>query len=103
MRIDLNASSMPELSRSSGSAATDRAAGAASEPAAATSEDVAHLSTGSEAVQNLKAQLQAVPDVRQLKVNNLRQKIADGGFQVSAERTAESMLADAERTPGKAS
>ena len=101
MRIDLNASSMPELSRSSGSAATDRAAEAAAGQASPAAEDVAHLSTGSDAVENLKAQLQAVPDVRQLKVNNLRRAITDGSFQVSAQRIAEGMLADADRTPGK--
>ena len=103
MRIDLNASSMPELSRSSGSAAMDRAAEAAAEQARPTAEDVAHLSTGSEAVQNLKAQLQAVPDVRQQKVSALRQAMADGSFRVSVERTAEGMLAEADRTPGKES
>lgn len=54
-----------------------------------------HLSTGSDAVQRLKAQLDGVPDVRQQQVESLRQAVADGSFKVSPEHIAEAMLAGA--------
>lgn len=97
MKIDLNPSSTPELSRSSAAAQTAgpskdrRTAVDATNPLA---DDVAQLSTGSDAVQKLKAQLEQVSDVRQARVESLRQAIQDGSFKVSPERIAQAMLAD---------
>lgn len=98
MRIDLNPSSMPELAGSNGTAG----AAPAGQPAVteqagptATSDDVANLSTGSESLQRLKTQLDAVPDVRQQQVESLRQAVADGSFKVSPQHIAEAMLAGA--------
>ena len=97
MKIDLNPSSTPELSRSSASAGTAgpskdrRTAVDATNPLA---DDVAQLSTGSDAVQKLKAQLEQVSDVRQARVESLRQAIQDGSFKVLPERIAQAMLAD---------
>jgi flagellar biosynthesis anti-sigma factor FlgM len=104
MRIDLNPSSMPELARSNGSAGAAPAgqpsvADQAGATATDTTDDVANLSTGSDSVQRLKTQLDAVPDVRQQLVDGLRQAVADGSFKVSPQHIAEAMLSGA--TPGK--
>jgi negative regulator of flagellin synthesis FlgM len=56
-------------------------------------EDLAHLSRRSDAVHRLKAQLDAVPDIRQQRVESLRQALGDGSFEVSPEHIAEAMLA----------
>jgi negative regulator of flagellin synthesis FlgM len=98
MRIDLNPSSLPELARSNGAAGAAQpgqptVGNPADAATAATTDDVAHLSTGSDAVQRLKTQLDAVPDVRQQRVDALRQAVADGSFQVSPQQIAEAMLA----------
>ena len=95
MRIDLNPSSMPELARSNGSANTGKAEEAVEGQTGSTAEsaeDVAQLSTGSDAVGALKAQLSSVPEIRQQRVDSLRQAMSDGTFQVSPQRIAESML-----------
>ena len=97
MKIDLNPSSTPELSRSSASAGMSgpskdrRTAVDGRNPLA---DDVAQLSTGSDAVQNLKVELEKLPDVRQARVESLRQAINNGSFKVSPERIAQAMLAD---------
>ncbi len=92
MRIDLNPSAMPELGRSA-------EATAGSKPVdmpqpAADAEDVAHLSSGSDAVQKLKAQLDALPDVRQQRVDALRQAVSGGTYKISPHAVAAAMLAD---------
>ncbi len=101
MRVDLNASSMPELDRSRGSAATalntQASAQKAASSSAAASDDVARLSSGSEAVANLKAELSSVPDIRQQLVENLREAINSGSYKVSADVVAGRMLADGKR------
>ncbi len=102
MKIDLNPSSMQELARSNGSAAAAQASQpAVSNQPGASLDDVAHLSTGSDAIQKLKTQLDAVPDVRQQRVEGLRQSLRNGSFQVSPERIAGAMLGESSRTTGK--
>lgn len=91
MRIDLNPSAMPELGRSSEAAAKPADMTRAAAP---NSEDVAHLSSGSDAVQKLKTQLDAVPDVRQQRVDALRQAISDGTYKISPQAVAAAMLTD---------
>ena len=94
MRIDLSPSTTPQLDRSNGPAAPAQATQATMEAIAPSAGDVAHLSTGSDAVQQLKAQLDRVPEVRQQRVNDLRQAIGNGTFQVSPGQIASAMLAE---------
>ncbi len=102
MRIDFNPSSMPELAGSNGAAG----AAAAGQPAVtdqasatATSGDVANLSTGSDSVQRLMTQLDAVPDVRQALVDRLSQAVAEGSYTVSPQHIAQAMLGNANGIP----
>jgi flagellar biosynthesis anti-sigma factor FlgM len=92
MRIDLTPSSMPELNRSSSSSDVSNAGRDLGAGNVTSDADEANLSTGSEAIQQLKSSLDGVPDVRQERVNSLRQAINDGTFQVSPTRIAEGML-----------
>ena len=97
MRIDLNPATTSGLDRSSSSSSPAATRGTQDmvEPLGRSATDVASLSTGSDAVQQLKAQLSNVPDVRQRRVDSLRQAIGDGTFQVSPASIAEAMLARA--------
>ncbi len=102
MKIDLNPSSMQELARSNGSAtAAPVGQTEVSNQPGVSLDDVAQLSTGSDAIQKLKTQLEAVPDVRQQRVEGLRQAISEGSFQVSPEHIADAILGDSLRTTGK--
>ena len=92
MRIDLNPSSMPELDRSGKAAGAKPAGQEATTSVSTEAVDVAHLSTGSDAVQKLKAQLKAVPDVREARIDAVKQALNEGSFEVSPERIAEAML-----------
>ncbi len=93
MRIDLNPSAMPEAARSS-----DAAAGATSgdmtKLVAPDANDIAHLSSGRDAVQKLKTQLDALPEIRQQRVDALRQAISDGAYKISPHAVATAMLSD---------
>jgi flagellar biosynthesis anti-sigma factor FlgM len=60
----------------------------------ASAEEVAHLSTGSAAVQTLKAQLDKVPETRQQKVDSLKQAIAEGRHRRNPRKIAAAMFAD---------
>ena len=93
MRIDLNPSAMPELGRSSEAASGTKTADM-TKAAPPDAEDVAHLSSGSDAVLRLKVQLDTVPDIRQERVEALRQAINDGTYQISPQAVATAMLAD---------
>jgi negative regulator of flagellin synthesis FlgM len=93
MRIDLNPSAMPELDRSKSTTSGSKTQGLTNGPAA-DAEDVAHLSTGSDAVQTLRAQLDKVPEVRQQKVDSLKQAMAEGSYQVHPQQIAAAMFAD---------
>jgi len=92
MRIDLNPSAMPELGRSEAAAGTKTADMTKAAPPDA--EDVAHLSSGSDAVHRLKAQLDTISEVRQERVDTLRRAINDGTYRVSPQAVATAMLAD---------
>jgi len=92
MRIDLNPSATPELGRS-GEAAAGTNRNDTTKLVAPDAEDVAHLSSGSDVVQNLKMQLDALPEVRQQRVDALRQAISDGTYKISPQGVATAMLA----------
>jgi flagellar biosynthesis anti-sigma factor FlgM len=92
MRIDLTTNSMPEMERSQGSAGSSRATPGLASGVPPNADDVAQLSTGSDAVASLRSQLDGVPDVRQQRIDFLRQSMNAGQFVISPERIAEGML-----------
>ena len=63
-------------------------------PSSASAEDVAHLPTVSDAIQTLKAQLDKVPEIRQQKVDSLKQAIAEGRHRRDPRQIAAAMFAD---------
>ena len=56
--------------------------------------DAAYLPTARDTMNSLKARLRAVAEVRQQKVDELRQAIQSGTYEVSPQRIAAAMLAD---------
>ena len=58
-------------------------------------KDVARLSTGSVSMHNLADLVRSTADVRQAKVEALRALVSQGTYQVSPQRVAEAMLAQA--------
>jgi flagellar biosynthesis anti-sigma factor FlgM len=56
--------------------------------------DETRLPTASDTVDSLKARLRAVAEVRQHKVDGLRQAIETGTYEVLPQRIAAAMLAD---------
>jgi flagellar biosynthesis anti-sigma factor FlgM len=95
VKIELNPSSTPELAKSSGSATVGQPGKATTTASAGQAEDTASLSTGSDVVASLRAQLESVPDVRQDRVQSLREAISQGQFVVSPGQVAAGMLAEA--------
>jgi flagellar biosynthesis anti-sigma factor FlgM len=85
---------MPELDRSQGATSGSKTHDLTSR-ASDSAEDVAHLSTGSDAVQTLKAQLDRVPEIRQQKVDSLKQALVEGSYQIYPQQIAAAMFAEA--------
>jgi flagellar biosynthesis anti-sigma factor FlgM len=95
MRIDLNPGAQP-LPESSRSTSQSSAASAGSAGAAATSalgEDQAQLSGAHAQVQSLVAHALQLPEIRQEKVNALRQAVLGGGYQPSSTQVAAALFA----------
>ncbi len=92
LRIDRSLFSPPLLPRSRAWAAAAKPGRLPSDLARPTADAAADLSTGSDVVDRLKAQLDAIPDIRQQRVEVLRQAIRDGNFTLSPRRIAEAML-----------
>ncbi|MFZ0814512.1 MAG: flagellar biosynthesis anti-sigma factor FlgM [Candidatus Sulfotelmatobacter sp.] len=93
MRIDPNqtAQQLPESSRSSGqSPASGDTRASVGSPLG---EDQAQLSGIHAQVQTLTAQVAQLPEVRQEKVNALRQAVLGGSYQPSAAQVAEGLFA----------
>ena len=57
-------------------------------------QDQAQLSVDSDTVQQLKANLSQVPEVRQERVNALRQAMSSGSYQVSDQQLSDAMGSD---------
>jgi flagellar biosynthesis anti-sigma factor FlgM len=92
MRIDLNpaAQALPESGRSPNqSSASGGSAPAAGSPRG---EDQAQLSGTHAQIESLVAQALQLPDVRQEKVNSLRQAVQGGSYRPSASQVAESLF-----------
>ncbi len=68
----------------------DQAADRAKESAVKT--DTVVISDAAKRIQEARAQLDEIPDVREDKVAELRKQIQDGTYQVDAEKTAEKLL-----------
>lgn len=56
--------------------------------------DVVTLSTGSAQIESLKAQLQALPDVRQERVQQLQKAVNGGTYQVSNQQIADAIFSE---------
>jgi negative regulator of flagellin synthesis FlgM len=86
MRIGLNAPHPPEIS-------TDRAStSSASTQSASATQQADKFSGDSVSLNSLAAQALQLPDVRQDKVDSLRQQIASGEYRVDPQKTADAML-----------
>jgi negative regulator of flagellin synthesis FlgM len=97
MQVDLSTSlgilnSGREVAGSSGSKLRADPESRAANAAGATTADVAQLSTGSDAIEKLKAQLSSVPEVRQPQLDAIKSAMASGTFQISPERIADALL-----------
>ena len=93
MRIDLNPCSMPELERSRGASGTTTT-GDTIDRVSRQSEDFAELATGSDAVKTLKTKLDNLPEIRQRRVDNLREALANGTYSISPGCIADGILAE---------
>ena len=79
----------PQRVGTSGSAPAQNQAGTA-----ALNSDLAQFSVDGEKVQQLKADVGSVPDVRQDRVAALQQAIASGSYNVSGQQIAKAMSSD---------
>lgn len=75
--------------------ATAQASATARDSQSAGVTDLADISAVAPSISDLATALQATPDVRQSKVQALRQAVDQGTYQVSSSQVAESMLAQA--------
>ncbi len=99
MRIDSNTPATSELVRNSGSSAA-AITGRGRDGEAAGTQDTAQLTTGSGNLQGLLTSLQGVPDVRQQRIETLRDQLSSGTYQISPGRIATAMMSDARRRVG---
>jgi flagellar biosynthesis anti-sigma factor FlgM len=63
-------------------------------PAAPSADRITHPSAERDIVQKLKTRLYALPEVRQQRVEALKQAFRDGTYKVSPHAIATAMLAD---------
>ena len=91
MRIDLNQGpqSLPEIDRQNPAASSGSSAAHAAAPGA----DEAQFSGSHAQVQALVAQASQLPEVRQERVESLRQAVQRGQYKASAEQTAGAVFA----------
>ena len=57
-------------------------------------QDQAQLSVDNDTIQQLKTNLSQVPEVRQERVDALRQAVSDGSYQVSDQQLSDAMGSD---------
>lgn len=95
MRIDPNlaAQALSESSRSAQSSVANSNAGLPASSGSALGEDQAQLSGAHVQVQALTAQALQFPEVRQEKVNALRQLVLNGTYQPGSKQVAEALFA----------
>ena len=62
---------------------------------AAIKTDTVHISETAKRIQETKKQLEALPDVREEKVAELKRQIENGTYRIDAEKLAAKMIKDA--------
>ena len=87
MRIDLNHISLPDLTRDE----KTRKAGAKSNSASSV-EDTTSLSADSNSILSLQTRALATPEIRQDKVEALRQSIQNGDYRLEPDQIAQAIL-----------
>jgi flagellar biosynthesis anti-sigma factor FlgM len=87
MRIDLNHISLPDLARDE----KTRKAGAKSNSASSV-EDTTTLSADSNSISALQARALATPEIRQDKVDALRQSIQNSDYKLEPDQIAHAIL-----------
>ncbi|HEX8811011.1 MAG TPA: flagellar biosynthesis anti-sigma factor FlgM [Terracidiphilus sp.] len=92
MTIGLDPSATAELGCSGDGAAAAKP-GDMKKPVARDAHGMAYPTSESDAVQKLKRQLDTVPEIRQQRVDGLRQAISDGTYKISPHAVATAMLA----------
>lgn len=93
MRINLNG---PDASAGVDALAQKQApaSGASGAGGASAANDTAQLSSDQAGIQDLVAQLNELPEVRQEKVASLSRAIDQGTYQVTPEQTAEALISE---------
>ncbi len=93
MRIDLN-TQINAAAIAGAAAETENKAAASTSGSSQSGGDKANLSPDQARVQSLTAQLNKLPDVRQQKITELYRAIKVGAYNVTAEQTADALIAD---------
>ena len=93
MRIDA-ALPLPENQQSSKVSSSGSSAQQSSAALASSGQDQTRLSVDSAAVQQLKTRLSQVPEVRQDRVDALRQAVGSGNYQVSDQQLGDAIGSD---------
>jgi negative regulator of flagellin synthesis FlgM len=94
MRIEFNQGPQPAETSQTGAQKSTTASAQATGLAVSLGEDQAQLSGAHAQVEALAAQAAQLPEVRQEKVQALRQTVAAGNYQVSTESVAGAMLTE---------
>lgn len=99
MRIDLNSQTqpLPESNRTSNSSTA--ASSTASSTNSPLGDDQANLSGSHVQIQSLAAQVLQFPEVRQEKVNALRQVVLNGSYQPTSKQIANALLSHLSASP----
>jgi len=90
MRIDFNSTAAGQI----GNENSAQAAGKTAQQKQAHLEDTASLSTDSVSISSLADQAMKAPEIRQEKVDALRQSIADETYKVNAGQVADAILGE---------
>lgn len=67
-------------------------------PASSKSDDRTTLQSGAQTIQSLVNQALSTPDVRQNKVDAIKQSISSGNFKFDAGKVADAMIADSKQS-----
>lgn len=88
----LNGTSSSVRNRNSSAISTDTGAAPARKQSAPATGDLVSLSGEAHTMNRLEAQIKASPDVNAERVAKIKEAIANGSFEINAERIAERML-----------
>ena len=93
MRVD-GPLSVPENLQTQKVANSGSSAQQSSPASIGSSQDQAQLSVHNQSIQQLKSNLSQVPEVRQERVDALRQAVSNGSYQVSDQQLSDAMGSD---------